>query len=258
MLDVAIKAAKEAGALIKKAYYDRTTAGSTFKKENQTLQVVTDADVAAEKIILEILKEQFPKHSFFSEEVGEGTTTNDYRWIIDPIDGTSNFARKIPFFCVSIGLTYKNEPILGVVYQPITDELFVAEKGRGSFLNGEKITIAQASEMSKTFITVDRGKSKEEKERFTSIVSELNRHVRSMRMPGSSALQTCYVSCGKFDAAIFNGLSFYDIAASSVIAREAGAQLSNFAAKDWQLKTGDILICNPALQQEFSNILSGL
>jgi myo-inositol-1(or 4)-monophosphatase len=255
MLDVAIRAAKEAGALVKQAFDGSAALGSTFKQENDTLQVVTDVDVAAEKIILDILKQAFPDHAFFSEEVGDDQATSDYRWVVDPIDGTSNYARRLPFFCVSIGLTFKGEPILGVVYQPVTDELFTAEKGKGAFLNGNKISVTENVELGKAFVTVDRGKSQHEKERLVSIVAELTKHVRSMRMPGSGALQTCYVASGKFDAAIFNGLSFYDVAAAAVIAQEAGAQLSDFSGNAWELKTGDMLIAHPSLHTELTTVL---
>jgi myo-inositol-1(or 4)-monophosphatase len=258
MLDTAINAAKEAGALIKQGFGSDTALDSTFKQENDTLQIVTDFDTAAEKLILEKLKQAFPDHAFFSEEVGDDHATSDYRWIIDPIDGTSNYARQIPFFCVSIGLTYKNEPILGVVYQPITDELFSAEKGKGAFLNGKKIEVANVNEINKAFITVDRGKSQREKERFVTVVTELTKCVRSMRMPGTSALQTCYVACGRFDAAVFNGLSFYDVAAAAVIAQEAGAQLSDFSGRAWELKTGDMLVSHISLQPKLTAILQSL
>jgi fructose-1,6-bisphosphatase/inositol monophosphatase family enzyme len=258
MLDVAIHTAKEAGALVKRGFDSDATLNSNFKQENDTLQVVTDYDGAAEKLILDKLKAAFPDHAFFSEEVGDDQVTSDFRWIIDPIDGTSNYARQIPFFCVSIGLTYKNEPIIGVVYQPVTDELFSAEKGKGAFLNGKKIEVSSTNEINKAFITVDRGKSQYEKERFANIVTELTKHVRSMRMPGSGALQACYVACGRFDAAIFNGLSFYDVAAAAVIAQEAGAHISNFSGQAWELKTGDMLISHMSLQSKLTTILQSL
>lgn len=256
-LDVAIRTAKEAGQIIKKGF-GSTATGGTFKQENDTLQVVTDFDTAAEKLILDRLKHSFPDHAFFSEEVGDDRRTNDYRWIIDPIDGTSNYARQIPFFCVSIGLTYQNEPILGVVYQPVTDELFYAEKGRGAFLNGRKIEVAKTVAVHKAFVTVDRGKSLHEKERFITVVAELNKHVRSMRMPGSGALQACYVASGRFDAAVFNGLSFYDVAAAAVIAKEAGAQISDFSGHAWSLQTGDMLISHASLQSQLTKVLRDL
>lgn len=255
MLDVAIRAAQEAGSFIQEAYGKRSRQADTFKEENDILQVVTQDDVEAEKIILSILKQAAPDYAIFSEEAGDNDNTSDYRWIVDPIDGTSNYARGIPFFCVSIALTYKGEPILGVVYQPITDELFVAEKGKGATLNGVKIGVSDLAELDKAFVTIDRGKSKREKDRLVAVLDVLTPHVRSMRMPGSSALQTCYVACGKFDAAVFCGLSFYDIAASAVIAREAGAVMSDFSGRAWKLKTGDSLLCNSALQKNMSNLL---
>lgn len=258
MLDIAVHAAKEAGALVKRGFDGDATPNSTFKQENDTLQVVTDYDGAAEKLILNKLKAAFPDHAFFSEEVGDDQVTSDFRWIIDPIDGTSNYARQIPFFCVSIGLTYKNEPIMGVVYQPVTDELFSAAKGKGAFLNGKKIEVSNADGVNKAFITVDRGKSQHQKERFVAIVSELTKHVRSMRMPGSGALQACYVACGRFDAAVFNGLSFYDVAAAAVIVQEAGAHISDFSGQTWELKTGDMLISHRSLQSKLTTILQNL
>ena len=258
MLDVAVKAAKEAGALVKQGFLGDKVPEGAFKEENDTLQVVTEFDVAAEKLILDQLRQAFPDHAFFSEEVGDDQGDSDYRWIIDPIDGTSNYARQIPFFCVSIGLTYKNEPVLGVVYQPITDELFTAEKGKGAFLNGKKISVSNISDISKAFVTVDRGKTQHEKERLVAVVAELNKHVRSMRMPGSGALQTCYVACGRFDAGIFNGLSFYDVAAAALIAQEAGAQITDFSTQPWKLKTGDMIVASSSLQLKFAEILGNL
>ena len=258
MIDVAIHAAKEAGALVKQGFEGGNAPDSRLKLENDTLQVVTDYDAAAEELILGSLKKTFPEHAFFSEEVGDDERTSDYRWVVDPIDGTSNYARQIPFFCVSIGLTYKNEPVLGVVYQPITDELFTAEKGKGAFLNGQRIRVSDASELSRAFVTLDRGKSQHEKQRLLAVMAEVTKHVRSTRMPGSGALQTCYAACGRFDAAIFNGLSFYDVAAAAVIAREAGAQISDFSGQDWELKTGDMLTTNAALQPQLTAILRDL
>lgn len=257
MLNAAISAAKEAGALVMQGFGNSATHG-TFKQENDTLQIVTDFDTAAEKIILSRLKGVFPSHAFFSEEAGDDRAPSDYRWIIDPIDGTSNYARHIPFFCVSIGLAYKNKPVLGVVYQPVTDELFTATKGGGAFLNGSKLTVASLSEPSKAFVTADRGKSQHEKERFVTILEALAKTVRSMRMPGSSALQTCYVACGRFDAAVFNGLSFYDVAAAALIAQEAGAKITDFTGKDWELKTGDMLITHHSLHPMLAEILRDL
>jgi len=258
VIDVAIQTAKEAGALIKQGFDSSTAPDSVLKLENDTLQVVTDYDTEAEKLILDKLRRAFPEHAFFSEEAGDDEGTSDYRWIVDPIDGTSNYARQIPFFCISIGLTYKNEPILGVVYQPITDELFAAEKGKGAFLNGQRIHSSETSELSKAFVTLDRGKSQHEKQRLLAVMAEVTKHVRSTRMPGSGALQTCYAACGRFDAAIFNGLSFYDVAAAAVIAREAGAQISDFSGQDWELKTGDMLTTNAALQPQLTAILRDL
>lgn len=258
MIDVAIQAAKEAGALIKQGFYADSAPESAFKQENDILQVVTDFDTAAEQRIVSRLRKAFPDHAIFSEEAGDTPTSSDYRWIVDPIDGTSNYARQIPFFCVSIGLTYKDEPILGVVYQPIADELFVAQKDKGAFLNGKEIKVAEVSDLSKAFVTVDRGKTQYEKERFSTITTELTKHVRSMRIPGSGALQACYVACGRFDAAIFNGLSFYDVAAAAVIAKEAGAQISDFSTDAWELETGDMLIAHPSLQRQLVNVLQNL
>jgi myo-inositol-1(or 4)-monophosphatase len=255
MLDTAILAAKEAGALVKEGYGSRLAPKSTFKQENDTLQVVTDYDTAAEELILARIKQAFPDYSIFSEEAGDGSTVSDYRWIVDPIDGTSNYARQIPFFCVSIGLTYKDEPVLGVIYQPMTDELFAAEKGKGAFLNGERISVADVRDISKAFVTIDRGKSQHEKARLVTVSAELTKHVRSMRMPGSGALQACYAAAGRFDAAIFNGLSFYDVAAAAVIAQEAGARITDFSGEAWTLRTGDMLITSPSLHEALVDVL---
>jgi myo-inositol-1(or 4)-monophosphatase len=256
MLKTAIHAVTKAGEFVASHFHEQSAASATLKTENDTFQSLTPIDIESEKLIMDILQPSFPNHAFFGEEGGKDDVSSDFLWIIDPIDGTSNYSRQVPFFCVTAALTFRDEPVLGVVYQPLTKELFTAIKGRGAHLNGQAIQPSDLKDLSQAFVCFDKGKSQAERQRFPKIIDAMTPHIRSPRALGAGALQSSYAACGKFDAGIFNGMAFYDVAASSVIAKEAGASVTDFSGHPWNLKSPEMLICHPQLTRQITGILS--
>ena len=253
-LSTAITAAKKAGALIKKEYGHGSRVSYSYKDAHN---IVTKTDIESESIIISTIQEKFPNHSIFSEEKGAIENSSDYLWIIDPLDGTTNFSRKLPYFCVSIGFSYKNELLMGVIYQPITDELFTALKSKGAFLNGRIIRIHKSAQIERAVIAHSRGATSQEKTQSGHIVNALSKTTHTLRMLGSAALNLCQTASGTFDAVVANGLVSYDIAAGLVIAKEAGAIITDFKGKPWNLTLGrsDILVSNRTLHKQLIHIL---
>lgn len=255
MIDIAISAAKQAGDLLRQAYNQSGFTHYTYKDASQ---IVSEVDVASEKCILGILQALFPDHSYFSEESGLTRQESAYYWVIDPLDGTTNFTRKLPHFNVSIALLKDNKPALAVVYHPLIDELYAAEFGKGAFLNGSKIRLSDVEEMSKSVVSIGRGASPEARKVAAKSFELLAPNVRSIRDFGATALDLSYLAAGKFDAHVNNSCNLYDCAAGNLIAIEAGACLTDFAGQpfDWNKEVSDILVTTPQLQKQYLDILA--
>lgn len=256
MLDSAVQAATSAGEIIKKNFSSLASQITTYKHDHT---IVTETDVAAEQAILSVLKKQFPNHAFFSEEAGMAQTDSEYLWVIDPLDGTSNFAHHLPFCCVSIALFKQEQPVLAVVYDPISDELYTAEAGKGALLNNTAMHPSEIKDIEKAVVIIARGTSPEAKQRHAKIYPAVSPHFRSVRVLGSAALGIAYVASGRFDAMIMNDCNFYDSAAANLIAREAGALVSDFQGKSLTHETEgihDILVANKNLQPTILEILT--
>jgi len=189
----------------------------------------TDADLASEKYLIEALKKIVPEAGFYAEESGI-TNPSDYMWVIDPLDGTTNFAQGIPYFCVSVALTHKEERVLGAVYQPCVDEFFYATKGGGATLNGQKIQVSNKQDFSKAVVGCSLSHSVDHK--LYNAIALLEPKVYSVRLMGASALDIVYCAAGKFDGVFFGELCWWDIAAGSVILEEAGGSVSTLNKKE--------------------------
>lgn len=255
MLSTAITAAKKAGDFLKTSF---TTDHTLSYKD--ALNVVTEADIAAEKIILGVLQTSFPDHSFFSEEAGLIDNGSEYLWIIDPLDGTTNFSRQFPYFGVSIGLTYKHQPLLGVVAKPLTGDIINAQVGKGAFLNGQKIKVNNESALGKSVVLLGRGNSPEGNKRFGVMYAVLQPHIRTFRAYGSIAMDGSAVAQGLFEAVVMNGANFYDCAAVATICIEARALVTDFKGNPWSSvpPKSDIIIANPTLNASLVSLLSSL
>lgn len=247
----AIEAATKSGLFIKRSVGAFT--GISYKGKDN---IVTDVDKKAESIIVKVLGSAFPGHSILSEEAGLLGENSPYRWIIDPLDGTTNFARAFPFFCVSIALEYQGRIILGVVYDPMRDELFHAEKESGAYCGRRKIRVSRVRDISKSFLAT--GFAYGTKGKDENIPNFKNFLLRSLavRRAGSAALDLCYVACGIFDGFWEMDLHPWDNAAGILIVQEAGGCVTRFNGAGYSHYDKDILATNGSIHRQMVKILS--
>lgn len=238
--NVLFNALKEAGALVLK--YFNTSFEITSK--DTTNNLVTEADQASERLITDIVRTHFPDHGIVGEEYGISHSTADYQWYIDPIDGTVNFAHKVPLCCVSIGVAYKGEMILGAVYNPMMNELFFAEKGQGAFLNDKKIEVSTKNDLAKAFLVTGFPYVFPEDINPLDIFGHFLKKELPIRRLGSAALDLCWVAAGRFDAFWENNLQSYDIAAGALIVKEAGGRVTNYSGMEISVDGSAILASN--------------
>ncbi len=254
MKRTAIKAAKEAGKIILDYYSENVDA--TTKKN--TYDLVTEADLASENKIISIIKHKFPDHSLLTEESGKETHKSDYCWIIDPLDGTNNFYHKFPMFCVSIALYKKGKPLIGVVFDPLKNELFYAEKSKGAFLNNRKINVSNANKLNKSLLALgfyyERGllmrKSLSQMKKF------FYENVHGIRRTGSAALDLCYTACGRFDGYWELMLNPWDFAAGSLILTEAGGRITDAKGNRYNLMMKSVAASNGKIHKSMIKILT--
>jgi myo-inositol-1(or 4)-monophosphatase len=210
--------ALEAGGLLKRLLHEpRQMRSKGFR------DIVTDGDFAAQQLITNGLRQRFPAHGFWAEEENPDLpTTGPVRWLIDPVDGTTNFSRNIPNFCVSIAATVSECVVAGVIYDPMSDELFCAVRGQGATLNGQPMHVSVTAEVSEATVANDWGRRQITRERSYTAVSRLVHRVRTLRTFGSSALTLAWVAAGRLDAHVAFELGAWDIAAGSLLIQEAG------------------------------------
>lgn len=240
-LNIAIKAARAAGNVILRALPKRD---SLVIHEKAHLDFVTEVDRLAEAEIIKELRRAFPTHGFLGEESGQVGPTKQ-QWVIDPLDGTSNFLRGFPHFSVSIALVEKGEPVLGVVFDPLRDELFTAEKGRGALLNDRRLRVAPRRGIEGALIAT--GFPFRQRKLFDDhlgMVKALLKTGEDLRRTGSAALDLAYVACGRFDAYFEMGLQPWDIAAGTLLVREAGGQVTDMRGGDAFMTNGHIVAAN--------------
>ena len=235
---MAIRLAREAGAILKE-YYSREK--RIESKGNRNL--VTEVDLRSEKCILKIIHDEYPEHSILCEESGENEAASEYRWIIDPLDGTTNYAFGIGHFCVSIALTRNDEVLLGVIYDPLKDELFRAQKGVGAFLNDSPISVANKRGIGMTLIGFDLGYDDTASKEMISTASDLWSAQTTFRLMGSAALGITYVACGRLDLYFHRSLYSWDIAAAILLLREADGELTDWEGKPATVWNKQVIAC---------------
>ena len=257
MLQTAILAAREAGSILL----------DNLKKPRQTKikglrDIVTDADVKAQRAIIDIIQARFPKHDILSEESDPGSKgqaeveSRPYTWIVDPLDGTTNYSRRLPCFCTSIALSHQGEVILGVVYDPSRDHLFQAERGKGAYLNGESLQVSQVGSLADALVGLDWARAQAEREVIAQLVALMALQVRTLRTLGAAALGLCYVAAGWLDAYFHFSLRSWDAAAGALIIQEAGGIVSDFTGHTWLVGFNRCLASNSLLHDEMLGILT--
>ena len=218
---------------------------------------VTASDKKVEKILIEELQKARPNYSILSEEIGKISNDESYKWIIDPIDGTANFLHGIPHFAISIGLEQDGEIICGIIYDPIKDEMFVAEKGNGSYLNNQRIRVSSRSKL-KDCIIFTGGPKKEEKDRETSLKEYYNFSSKvqiPIRKLGSAALDMAYVAAGRCDGFWQKNLSYWDIAAGIILVKESGGFVTDYYGENKYLENKTLLVTNSKINKEMVEVL---
>ena len=242
--------AKEAGRV--QLEYFRSKNLDVKAKFNDS-DIVTAADKASEKVIISNIREKYPDHSILSEESGDNGEKSDFRWVIDPLDGTTNFSSGLPEFSVSIGLQYKKETIVGVVYAPYLGELFHAVRGEGAYLNGKRISTGNNADIHKAVVTtgfpVDKDRTTDNN--MDNVVRVLPL-VRGLRRLGSAAVDISYVAAGYLDAYWELNLHEWDVCAALLIAEEAGAKY-NFFRNDRNIS---VVVANPGIMPQLLPLLS--
>ncbi len=250
-MEVAVMAAREAGKVLMRNF---RAGHEVFLKDDRTFTVQTDRE--AEDAILAVIRKEFPTHKILSEESGASGHHPDYFWIIDPLDGTNNFSREIPFSGTSIALLKNDEPIVAAVFNPMLDELFTAEKGKGAFLNGKKIWTSDKKMLSGCVMTTVRKERKPEM--GEKVYMAFSRRAKSIKMIGCEAVELAYTACGRLDLRVSHGNSAWDYAAGVLIAEEAGCTVTDFEGRPWQLESKGVVAANKELHAEALEITKGL
>jgi len=218
-LEAAIKAARVAGELVRENF------GRPLKVDaEEAHDIKLELDVRSQELITKLLLENFPNHSILGEEGSAENTSTEFEWVIDPIDGTVNYFYGIPHFCISIALRQKGEIIVGVVFDPMRDELWHAERGGKAYLNDRVIEVSQSTDVSQSVVSVGMSKTLAEVEVALSIFQDLLVRARKCRMMGSAALDLAYVATGRFDAYIERSVNWWDIAAGVLLVNCAGGE----------------------------------
>lgn len=253
LLITAVSAARLAGDIIIK------NLGHLSKEDIQTKQAfdfVTKVDRWSEAVIMQTIREKFPSHRFLTEETLKQEDTGDYRWIIDPLDGTTNYIHGYPMFSVSIALEYESEVILGVVFDPLKDELFHSVKGGGAFLNNRKIRVSDVSTLGLSLIATGFPfRAKELLDHYLNAFRDIFMKVSDIRRAGSAAIDLAYVAASRFDGFFELKLSPWDIAAGSILIKEAGGVITGFGGGLDYLSTGNIVAGNKSIQPEILRIV---
>ncbi|MEK8029872.1 inositol monophosphatase family protein [Ideonella sp. DXS29W] len=256
MLNIAVKAARNAGAIINRASLDVDLLKVTAKSTND---FVTEVDHAAEAAIIDTILTAYPGHGILAEESGRqrGARHSDYVWIIDPLDGTTNFIHGLPVYCISIALEYRGKIEQAVVYDPTRNDLFMASKGRGAFLNDKRLRVSKRTRLSDSLIGTGFPFRKGDNfQRYLKMFEAVAPHCAGLRRPGSAALDLCYVAAGWYDGFFETGLNPWDIAAGSLMITEAGGLIGNFTGEADFLHQREVVAGTPKVYGQLVQLLS--
>jgi myo-inositol-1(or 4)-monophosphatase len=259
MLKTAEEAARAAGAEAVYWFEKRTE-----PREKGFRELVTEGDVAAQRVALEIIQARFPDHHILAEEDntntpdGDGVYTipGDVVWIIDPVDGTTNFSRHVPFFNVSIGVAIDGQPAAGVVYDPIRDTLFAAVRGQGATLDGRPIHVAERAKLADALIAFDSPPNQDWRLREWAVLPKIAARCRTLRALGSAALGMAYVAAGSLDAYLHYYIHPWDVAVGALLVEEAGGVVRQTNGEEWRLGQPSVLMCNSALLDPLLEIIA--
>jgi myo-inositol-1(or 4)-monophosphatase len=230
-LDAAEAAARAAGDLLRQNFHRPLRVN-----ESKAHDIKLEIDVRTQELISQLLLKQFPEHSIYGEEGIVGDQSSEHQWVVDPLDGTVNYFYSIPHFCVSIALRFKGEIIVGVIYDPLRDEMWTGQKGEKPRLNGQHFRVSERADLAEAVISVGLAKTDETIDTNLPLLQDMVHRVRKCRVLGSAALDMAYVACGRFDAYIERGISLWDIAAGWILVETAGGTVDLRPRKDMKDK----------------------
>ncbi len=246
MLTIAVRAARNAGDIIQRS---ANKVSQLRVNQKSSHDFVSEVDFQAEQEIIHVIKQAYPDHAIMAEESGEHEG-NEYLWIIDPLDGTTNFLHGFPQYAVSIGLKHKNKMELGVVYDPVQDELFTAERGGGAMLNNRRIRVSDRNNLQTALLgTGYPFRSEENVDEYLAMFRPLCVATSGIRRAGAAALDLAYVACGRLDGFWEIGLQPWDMAAGVLLIQEAGGVITDFAFNDKYMASGNLMTANPKIHQ---------
>jgi len=251
MLNFAVSVAKDAGRLL------RDRVGTSIDIEHKgSINLVTDVDIASETLIRDAITTYYPRHEILAEEGGLAESSSEYRWIVDPLDGTTNYAHGYPNFCVSIALEHRGEIVLGVVYDPMREELFTAERGGGATFNNRAIRVSRTDELMQSMLSTgfpyDIKTSK-----LTNLDhwSNFAMNAQALRRDGAAALDLCYTACGRFDGFWELNLSPWDTAAGALMVTEAGGRVTDFSGGDFSNYKPEVVASNGLIHDRMIEVI---
>ncbi len=253
MLNFAIETARDAGQILLEKFGRKI---GIFKKGD--INLVTEADLASEKLIIERIQSYYPKHAILAEESGDAVLldgVNTWKWIIDPLDGTTNYAHGYPCFCVTIALEHDGEIVIGVTFDPTRNELFAAERGKGATLNNKPIRVSDTEKLSESLIVTGFPYNFKKKENFARHLTDFLLHSRGVRRDGSAAIDMAYVACGRFDGFWEEGLNPWDVAAGLLLIEEAGGQVTHYNGEKYNVYAPPICGSNGLIHREMLEVL---
>ncbi len=256
MLNFAIQTARDAGRILA----DRR--GRALQVSNKgAIDLVTEADLASESLIIDRIKSHYPRHAILAEESGATAGVelvpgkSDWKWIIDPLDGTTNYSHGYPCFCVSIALERGGVIELGVIYDPIADEMFAAERGQGATLNERPIRVSSIDELNSAMLCTGFPYNVRERPNFTRDFAKFTMEAQAVRRDGSASLDMAYLACGRFDGFWEEGLNAWDIAAGVVLIEEAGGRVSDYTGGPLDIYNATTLASNGLVHEAMMRVL---
>ncbi len=256
MLNFAIQTARDAGQVLADKF------GRALQVSNKgDIDLVTEADLAAERLVVGRVQSHFPRHSILSEEAGVtvavGAQGSGWKWIVDPLDGTTNYAHGYPVFCVSVALEHEGRRLLGVVYDPLRDEMFAAERGGGATLNGRPVRVSSREVLNSALVCTGFPYDVRERGDFARHFRAFIMHAQSVRRDGAAALDLAYVAAGRFDAFYEEGLRPWDVAAGVLLVEEAGGRVTHYDGSPFHIYKPPIAASNGLVHDAMLAVLTG-
>jgi len=253
LLNFAIQVARDAGNLLVQRL------GSAQISNKGDIDLVTEADIAAEELIIDRIRSHYPLHGILAEESGEavqqGTSRSEWKWIIDPLDGTTNYAHGYPCFCVSIAVEHAGTLEIGVVYDPMRDEMFAAERGQGATLNERRIRVSSVEQLNSAMMCTGFPYNVRTRPDFARDFTNFTLHAQAVRRDGSAALDLAYIACGRFDGFWEDGLNPWDVAAGAILISEAGGRITNYENEPLDIYTKKVVASNGRVHDAMLRLL---